>query len=266
MINLEELSLKYFQNGFAVPYKVKKGEPLLIKPILVKDYSLYEMSKGILDIDKNSMDDIEIIQMSYLRFMDYLIKSDKRYSNMMMTIFELCFGEKNIYFSLDNEKTVIVITDNDKNIKTIINQKEFDEIAKIILNQNDPNYDNRYISPEVKELMEEYNSIKYKDVNSPTFEERKAFVCSKMGKMFSEINNMTCREFELIYNSSVNSEIYIGQKIIQGSYKYEVKEDIMHPLFQKKVDPYASIFEDTNVLSGKGINGAEQLNMINNNN
>ena len=74
---------------------------------------------------------------------------------------------------------------------------------------------------------------------------------------------MTYREFDLIYNANVNSEIYIGEKIIQGSYKYDVKEEIVHPLFKVKEDPYAKIFEDTNKLSGKGISGAEQLNKMN---
>ena len=195
MIDIEQLTLKYFQNSEEVPYKVKKGEPLLIKPILVKDYSIYENSIDILTIDKNSIGDIEII--------------------------------------------------------------------KIILNQNDANYDNRYISPEVKELMMEYNLIKYKNIHNPSLEERKAFVCSKIGKTFKDLNNMTYREFDLIYNANVNSEIYIGEKIIQGSYKYDVKEEIVHPLFKVKEDPYAKIFEDTNKLSGKGISGAEQLNKMN---
>ena len=86
---------------------------------------------------------------------------------------------------------------------------------------------------------------------------------SKMGMPFKELNELTYREFDLIYNASVESEIYIGQKIIQGSYKYEVKEDIRHPLFEQKKDPYAEIFEDTSVLGNKGISGANQLNNMN---
>jgi hypothetical protein len=52
--------------------------------------------------------------------------------------------------------------------------------------------------------------------------------------------------------------------MVQCSYKYDVKEDVKHPLFEKKKDPYAEIFEDTSVLSNKGINGAEKLNNLNN--
>ena len=52
MIDIEQLTLKYFQNSEEVPYKVKKGEPLLIKPILVKDYSIYENSIDIIKAAK----------------------------------------------------------------------------------------------------------------------------------------------------------------------------------------------------------------------
>ena len=69
MIDIEQLTLKYFQNSEEVPYKVKKGEPLLIKPILVKDYSIYENSIDILTIDKNSIGDIEIIKISLVLFL-----------------------------------------------------------------------------------------------------------------------------------------------------------------------------------------------------
>ena len=266
MIDIKQITLKYFQNSEEVKKKKKKGEPLLIKPILVKDYSIYENSIGILTIDKNSIGDIEIIKMSYLNFILTLIQQNEGkndFCNKFYNICKLCLGEKNIAFDIDKGKVVLVILNEDNNIKKIINHKEFDEIIKIILNQNDANYDNRYISPEVKELMMEYNLIKYKNIHNPSLEERKAFVCSKIGKTFKDLNNMTYREFDLIYNANVNSEIYIGEKIIQGSYKYDVKEEIVHPLFKVKEDPYAKIFEDTNKLSGKGISGAEQLNKMN---
>ena len=95
MIDIEQLTLKYFQNSEEVPYKVKKGEPLLIKPILVKDYSIYENSIDILTIDKNSIGDIEIIKMSYLNFILALIQQNEGkndFCNKFYNICELCLG------------------------------------------------------------------------------------------------------------------------------------------------------------------------------
>ena len=53
MVDLENLELKYFCNGFDVPYKLQNGGILNIKPILVKDYPYYEYSSSILEIRKN---------------------------------------------------------------------------------------------------------------------------------------------------------------------------------------------------------------------
>ena len=53
MVDLKDLELKYFYNGYDVPYQLKDGNILNIKPILVKDYPYYEMAKTILEIQKN---------------------------------------------------------------------------------------------------------------------------------------------------------------------------------------------------------------------
>ena len=77
MVDLQDLELKYFCNGYDVPYELRNGSTLNIKPILVKDYPYYEVAKSILEIAKNEMGDIEIIKMSYLEFLFNLLK---RYS------------------------------------------------------------------------------------------------------------------------------------------------------------------------------------------
>ena len=263
MVDLKDLELKYFYNGYDVPYQLKDGNILNIKPILVKDYPYYEMAKTILEIQKNEINDIEIIKMSYLEFIFHLIKNTPIYTNCLITLCELCFGYKKVAISSYNNKKVLCLCDEDEIIKYIITSKDFEDISKIILNQNDANYDNRYINPEVRELMTEYYKVKSKNTKSPTLEEKKAFVTSKTGMSFNQLNEMTYRHFDMIYSANVDSEIYIAQKMVQCAYKYEVKEDVKHPLFEPKKDPYAEIFEDTTILSEKGISGAGQLNALN---
>lgn len=262
-INLEEIELKYFVNGFDVPFQLKNGGILNIKPILVKDYPYYEYALPILEIRKNESNDIEIIQMSYLDFLlKVLIKNDEESKNRLLTLCDLCFGYSQIGSGVDNKnKSCLYLCNESGVIQKIISSKEFDDIIQIILNQNDSSYDNRYVDPDVRKLMSTYYKAKYGETEFPTLEKRKAFVCSKNGMSFSQLNELTYREFDLIYSSALNSEIYIGQKIIQGSYKYDVKEEIKHPLFEKKKDPYEELFTSTNTLAGKGINGAESLGM-----
>lgn len=262
-IDLKELELKYFCNDYDVPYKLKDGKILNIKPILVKDYPYYEVSKQILEIQKNEVNDIRVIQMSYLEFVENLTKQDSIFVNNIITICKLCFGYEKIGFSKHNNKTCLCLCNEDEIVEYIITSKDFDTIIKIILNQNDSNYDNRYVSPEVRELMESYYKVKAKDFRSPTLEEKKAYTTSRTGIGLSQLNEMTYRYFDLVYNASVNSEIYMTQKMVQCSYKYDVKQDVKHPLFEQKKDPYAEIFEDTTILASKGVSGAEQLNTLN---
>ncbi|MBO7713337.1 MAG: hypothetical protein J6S85_07175 [Methanobrevibacter sp.] len=263
MVDLKDLELRYFCNGYDVPYEVKNGGILNIKPILVKDYPFYEITKGLLEINKNEINDIDIIKMSYLEFIFNLINIDVSYNNSLIEICRLSLGYDKIAIGLHNNKKCLLLCEEDGTVKYIITSKEFDDISKIILNQNDANYDNRYVNPEVKELMAEYYKVRHTDFRTPSLEEKKAYVVSKTGMNINQINDMSYRLFDLIYNSCVSSEIYFAQKMVQCSYKYEVKEDVKHPLFEKKKDPYSEIFEDTSILGNKGITGADKLNELN---
>ena len=260
MVDLDVLEMNYFVNMTDVPYELNKGGTIYIKPILVKDYLRYEWAKFILTIAKNEINDIQVIQMSYLEFLiKKIFVNDKTQEDKIRWIMKLCLDEDYVAVG-DN---CLIVCDENLQVKYVISPKEFEDIAKIIQAQNDPNYDDRYVSPEVKELMQEYYKVKYSNVVSPSLEKKKAFVSSKIGKTFQEINELPYREFELVYDACKDSEIYIGQKIIQGSYKYKVDEDIKHPLFEPKKDQYEELFEDTSVLANKGISGAEQLNAMN---
>lgn len=263
VVDLELLESNYFVNMVEVPYRLSKGGTIYIKPILVKDYLIYEWAKTILTIQKNEINDIKVIQMSYLEFLiKRIFTSVPDEEDKIRWLLKLCLNED---YSIIGDNCIAVFEQKDEEFhaKYVINAKEFDDISKIIQAQNDPNYDDRYVSPEVKELMHDYYRVKYKNVVSPSLEKKKAFVSSKISKTFKEINELPYREFELVYDACKDSEIYIAQKIIQGSYKYKVDEDIKHPLFEPKKDQYEELFEDTSVLANKGINGAEQLATMN---
>lgn len=251
-LSLQDIKMQYFINGEPVPFHLKKGKDILIYPILVRDYPYYESAIDVLTVNKNEINNIDIIQMSYLQFVvECLFGVNDKYEKHLRKIIELCLHENNIYFAEDKNKICIAICDDDNTIKGVINSKEFEDIIEIILNQNNSNYDGRYISKDVREAYEEYCKLKYQNIDSPSLEKKKGFVISKTGQTLSEINNMIYRMFDIVYHSCVDSEIYIGQKIIQGSYKYKVDNDIMHPQFQKEVDPIASMFSDAQAFENK---------------
>jgi hypothetical protein len=57
-----------------------------------------------------------------------------------------------------------------------------------------------------------------------------------------EVNNMAYRTFNMVFKSALDSEMFLANKIIQASFKYEIKEDVTHPLFTRKKNPYEDVF------------------------
>lgn len=262
-VDRETLTRLYFQNDMPCPYDLKCGYTLYISPIKLKDWGAFAEYINILDIKKNRIDDINIIKMSYLEFLFHLISENKNYSEAFANVLFYSLGEEHCFFTTDkNNRIVLCLCDSDKNIKGFITSKEFDDIKLIILYQNLVNYDDRYVDPDVEQLKEDYYRIKYRNSKTPSLEEQKTYVIAKTGLTMEKLNDMTYRTFSQVYDHAIGDFLYIGHKIIQGSYKYKVDKDIVHPLYEKKRDEYEEIFTSGETLAQKGISGTEKLNGI----
>lgn len=256
MVDIENLKINYFSNEEPVPYKVKTGKELKIYPITVKEYPVYESCKSVLEIKKETVNNAEVIQMSYLRFLTDIALATDGAIEILGVLLALCF-KKNVGLRRNNEKVFLYTTDDEGNTESVISEKEFDDIKKIILYQNDIDYDDRYVNPDVQKEYEKWCALKSKKVHNPSLEEKKTYVMSRTGYSMKDINEMIYRTFTQVFSHCVNSEIYLSQKIIQASFKYEIKDDIKFPLFEPKVDKYKEMFKDAETFEKKiqAVNG-----------
>ena len=243
----------YFANSEPIPFQIKDNNYILhIKPVTVKMYPFYQDNINVLLIDKNRIGSVEIIQMSYLQYLIDVVFQEETYQRALVTILNLSLGEEYIYTvgHLDNGKPYLGVV-KDGELLCKISPKEFDKISEIILYYNDRHFDNSYISEDVRKAMEEYYSIKFKDTYMPTLEERKAFVSFKSGLTLNEINDLSYRYFDLIYNTCINNDMFFSQKIIQASEKYKVNDnEIVYPLFKKKDNKF-DFFQDAEAFGNK---------------
>lgn len=251
MIDIKQLELLYFQSNKPVKYKLKCGVEIQINPILVEDWGIFENCLDIIKIYKNEINDFEIVKMNYLDFLIYNIQKEKElYKNSkteikLATLLYYSLGEELISIENDsNGKNNLAILNKDSTIKYFINHKEFDDIKSIILHQNIYDYDDRYIDPEIRMAIEAYNKTKARNQSSPTFEKQKVFVISKTGISMDKLNSMTYRTFSQLYSLNIKEDLYLSRTIIKSSQKYEIKEDIIHPLFEKDKDILDEIFID----------------------
>lgn len=275
MVDIDRLELMYFQNDEPIPYYLKNsvdengnmstdGYKLLIKPIKVKDWSIFNNCIDILMHELQDYNSVEIIQMSYLEFIiDILLDkvSDEQISEnafKLSTILSMALGIYEARKGMFRNKPCLTLHDENGDVVSLITPKEFNELKKIILFQNIVGYDDRYVNPEVKKLYSIYIRSKNKDMVDPTLEKQKVFVMSKNGMSMKDINDMTYRTFSQIYQTNVQLDLYIARKILQASEKYKV-DDVIYPLYEKEKDKYEELFVSTNKLSELGINGAENL-------
>ena len=270
MVDIDKLELIYFQNDEPVPYYLKNsidengnmstdGYKLLIKPIKVKDWSIFNNCIDILMHELQDYNSVEIIQMSYLEFViDILLDkvSDEEISEnafKLSTILSMALGIYEARKGMFRNKPCLTLHDENGCVVSLITPKEFNELKKIILFQNIINYDDRYLSQDIKKEIEEYEKIKYSNENivNPTLEKQKVFVISKTGISMKDINDMTYRTFTQVYNYNVNVDLYFAQKILQASQKYDMQEDAIHPLFKKEEDKLKSAFVSKSDFEGK---------------
>ena len=104
---------------------------------------------------------VEIIQMSYLEFvLDVLLEQscDEEISEnafKLSTILSMSLGVYEARKGMFRNKPCLTLHDESGKTLALITPKEFNELKKIILFQNIINYDDRYLSPEIKKEIAE---------------------------------------------------------------------------------------------------------------
>lgn len=269
--NLEYYQRKYFAKDLPIPYKLKCGYELTLYPILVNQWDLFEECLDIVLIDKNSINDANIISMSYLEFLKEIrfnIKEELQPNytfgdnelNKFKQFFSICTKEDYVFIEKTKDKYNVIVGEKDEQgdliLKATITNKEFQEISKIILFQNIKNYDDRKLDTEVQKIYNDYISLKQQDIHQPTFEEKLDYVLGITGYNIDELMNMTYRRFDGIFDSMVNRDEYIANKIIEASEKFKCDKTSIYFLYQKKKDKYADFIQDPQNLQNKidGVN------------
>lgn len=243
-VDIELLKLAYFALDEPVPYKLKTGQEILIKPIMVKDSMLFMASVDVLKIDKNSLGSVEAIQASYLKFLQKMIfPSNDIMVQKFLNILDLCLELKCIYLCNDEMERTFIQTESG----IVISAKEFDDIAKIILYQNLPDYDDKYINPDIKKSMQEVDRLKNKDYESPDFERQMGIIESHTGILKEQLLKKTWRSFQILFREVCGEiEFYTTRP---AAIAVGAGDKVDHYIFKKRKDKFDGYFVDMNKFS-----------------
>lgn len=250
-----------------IPYK-----NLFIYPILVKDYYNFVSCYDILCVEKNNIntenmqDKIKIIQMSYLDFIfEYLtqdntiIDENLQYTvgklnteKLVMILFKcLHLDLDKIQIKYENKHYILVLNGIE------INFQEFDEIRRIILYQNVYDYFDEYINPDFKKAVDDYYAIKNKGLVNPELEDKMSALTALTGILKKDMLNMTYREFENVFHTSMERMEYQINKTAELSGNVKFEKPIDHWVYKKKKNRYEDAFVSADAVKDKisSVNG-----------
>lgn len=232
---------------------------LKLYPIKVKDYYEFLSSYDILDINKNKIPDVEVIQMTYLQYVVDKLFNDETIVNQnhsitfgniwelkFANIMELCLGikSKDVIIKHEDNKITLILDGIE------ISANDFDDLRKLILFQNLNTYDDTILSEDVENAIRERNEMSNKGLLVPQLEDMFDKVMLKTGLEEEKILNMTYRRFERIFKSLVEEVDYTIFKMAecQGA---QFKNPIDHWIYKSSRDKYADIFGSINGLKEK---------------
>ena len=194
-IDIDFYKKAYFYFDKPVDYQIK-DKLIKIYPIAVEDSEVFLSSMNILMVDKNSSPSVEIIQMSYLEFIYKFLFQDQTNIDRFVNILKYCLHINSPYIGFDeNNKPYLV----DKESDILIGPKDFENIKRLILYQNLIRYDDEYVNPELKAMMNEIDELKNKGIDSPTIERRIAIITAHCGLSKQEQLKMTYRSHSLLF-------------------------------------------------------------------
>lgn len=195
-VDINYLTRTCFYFDEPVKYKLNENQFIDIYPVNLKESEYFLSSIDILKIDKNSLPDIKIIQMSYLQFLyEYQLKTaiDKQ---KLFNILHICLKLTSPLLIPDNNGRIVLI---DEKQKVVINAKQFDDIKRIILYQNIIDYDDEYVNPEFQKNIQASAMLKNRNVEAPNLERRMAIITAHTGISKKEQMDMTYRSHSLLF-------------------------------------------------------------------
>ena len=270
MDNIKGYVDKFATFGHPVEYK-----GLTMEPIVVGNSERFYEIVGVLQIEKNKIPDVEIIQMSYLEFLLTLCVSNAEILDDMLELFDLVFGNmykdsllskdddfsphELLFMQLSDDEGIyfpngwdLQIKLNGKSSTLVIhgvelNANDFDDVIKIILYQNIYDYKDEEMSEDFRKVIDQYYALKNKGVHKPTLEERMMAVIVTTAYTMEQVEKMPLRSFDALFHASVSKVDYISSKALEPHLKEG--HHVEHWIYYQEKGKYDGVFKDAESLA-----------------
>ena len=228
-----------------VPYK-----DLLIYPIKVKDYILFHYYIDCLLLDKNSNPDVNIISMTYLRFLYYISSNGNSSLEKLYNLLKMCLKLEDGSIKFYTKKDKAFFSINGKEYDSY----DFDNISKIICEQNCIDTIDESIQKELRDAMNEAKEYRRKMQNAKmcSFEDQLICIMISTPMKLEDVYNLTIRKFSKIIKRIDHKLHYQIYKTASMSGFVTFKNEIMDWMADlENVDKYADVKVDEEEIKEK---------------
>lgn len=232
LMNDDEKFLKvFYANDYPVPYKT-----LTLYPVQVDLYYYFHLLVQCLLVPHKTSGDINAISLSYLKYIYYLTK-DKKQNEYIVFLGELLLIvlRKNKTYISDNGKEMATIEfDFNKGTisieGTLYDEKDFDIIKKIILEQNAIEEPDETIPPELLKAYKELEEYKLNQskVKMCSFEDQINVIVARSSYRRDEVMNMTIRSFSRLLDRVDKIMSYEINSLLKPNMDKKDQEKICH--------------------------------------
>jgi hypothetical protein len=234
-----------------------------IYPITMKDYLSFSAYSGCLLIDKNSIPDVKIIEMTELEYIYYSSNKnmeEKPYLLYFDRLLSLCLKDDESFndikksferYGYDKEKKPIFIIKEE-----IYKPEDFDNLKLIIAQQNEVELIDENISKEVRDSLEKARDFKKKLSGNKniSIEDYIISLSISTGWTFDYIYSMTIRKFLKSIrrmDNLIHYKIYLGASM-SGMVEFKDKSFIKHWLSDlNDEDKYSDVSIDMQEMEDK---------------
>lgn len=200
---------------------------LKIYPVRLKNYEYFFNNINCLLYNKNEAQDVEIVKMSYLRFLLLLAyqeevqSNDLTIANQFENILNLCLGVEQIDYEEKNNGVCLILDGIE------IPENHFDKIKEIIFEQNMIEKQ-EVLNPELKQSMQDAKKYKNKKSNEASLEEKIIAYHCETGMSYEDIAELTIFQFNKGLARMDMIKHYHILKTAESSGFVEFKEQIPH--------------------------------------